>query len=123
MTIRRGRPRLTPEMTLSPFAKRIEARIEELSLSVDAAAKRCGLGPWILYDILRHKTKSPTFAVTIAISRGLGVSLDDLAEASLKPAVVGATLPDQTTPSDSPPEDAWSKPRIGRKLQKASAST
>lgn len=121
LTPRRGRPKLAAMR--QGIAKRIETRLEELDLSVDAGAERCGLNPWNLYDILRGKSRSPTFNVMVAISRGLDIPLDDFADAAHDPEGSDDTTPlELTPPVDSDSGHRWNS-KAGRKQATPSPAT
>jgi transcriptional regulator with XRE-family HTH domain len=59
------------------LSQKIEKRIQEIGLTVNSAAKKCGLSHATLWNIIK-KRRNPSLKIVKQISDGLSISIEEL---------------------------------------------
>ena len=77
LTKERGRPHHEP---MNELGRRIRERREELGLNLIQGGQRCGLSFAALSQIETGKRENPRIDTLLKISRGLGISLEELTQ-------------------------------------------
>lgn len=74
-------------LTMDPIGERLRKAREALDLTMFQAAQRCGVDQGTISRLEAGKMPRVAFPVIARVARGLGVSMDELAELESREAV------------------------------------